>query len=355
MTPSRLIRLCLAPELAMALSLTEWSLLIRQARAANLLAYLADTLARAGLLEQLPEPPKRHLQSALKLVQRQRQSVLWEIERLEEALSPLEQPFVLLKGAAYIAADLPVATGRLLSDIDILVAEQELNHAEQLLAMNGWHGARHHPYDDRYYRTWMHELPPLLHLKRQSLLDVHHRILPRTCRNSPDPATLMADSRPLAGFDQAHLPSNCDLVLHSAIHLFHESELHHGLRDLFDLRQLFSLFGSQPLFWQQLVDRAAEWQQQPALFYACRYVEMLLDGSVPETVHQSLADSAPARPILKLMDYCYRRVLQPQHPSCAPAGASIAQTSLYLRGHYLRMPLYLLIPHLLRKSLRGDD
>lgn len=355
MSPSWLIRLCLQPEQALALSLTDWSLLIRQARAANLLALLADTLDRAGLLEQLPEPPRHHLNSALTLVQRQRQSVLWEIERLEEALQPLEQPFVLLKGAAYVAAELPLAAGRLLSDVDILVAEQELAHAEQLLAIHGWHGAHHHPYDQHYYRTWMHELPPLLHLKRQSVLDVHHRILPRTCRNSPDPASLLADSQPLAGFDKARLPSNVDLLLHSAIHLFHESELHHGLRDLFDLRQLFRLFGSQQRFWSQLLDRATQWRQRPALFHACRHVEGLLDDELPTPVKQALADSAPRWPVLKMLDFCYRRALQPQHPSCAPTGTAVALAGLYLRGHWLRMPPHLLLPHLLRKALRSED
>ena len=34
----------------------------------------------------------------------------------------------------------------------------------------GWATTHHSPYDQRYYRTWMHELPPLRHAVRGSIL-----------------------------------------------------------------------------------------------------------------------------------------------------------------------------------------
>ncbi len=43
------------------------------------------------------------------------------------------------------------------------------------------------PYDDLYYRRWMHELPPLVHSERGQLVDVHHTILPLTAGRSPMP------------------------------------------------------------------------------------------------------------------------------------------------------------------------
>ena len=42
------------------------------------------------------------------------------------------------------------------------------------------------PYDDAYYRRWMHELPPLIHRERDRMIDVHHTILPLTARITPD-------------------------------------------------------------------------------------------------------------------------------------------------------------------------
>ncbi len=50
------------------------------------------------------------------------------------------------------------------------------------------------PYDDLYYRQWMHELPPLVHGERGRMVDVHHTILPLTARPTPDAQALIADA-----------------------------------------------------------------------------------------------------------------------------------------------------------------
>jgi hypothetical protein len=52
------------------------------------------------------------------------------------------------------------------------------------------------PYDDAYYREHMHELPPLIHKTRDRMIDVHHTILPRTHRITPDALALMSDAVP---------------------------------------------------------------------------------------------------------------------------------------------------------------
>ena len=44
-----------------------------------------------------------------------------EVGHIRQALANLPAPPVLLKGAAYVVAELPNATGRRFGDIDILV------------------------------------------------------------------------------------------------------------------------------------------------------------------------------------------------------------------------------------------
>ncbi len=50
------------------------------------------------------------------------------------------------------------------------------------------------------------------------------------------------------------------------------------------------------------------------------------------------------------MDALLSRALRPPHPSCADRLTPLALFLLYIRGHYLRMPLGLLMPHLFRKA-----
>jgi hypothetical protein len=42
--------------------------------------------------------------------------------------------------------------------------------------------------------------------------------------------------------------------------------------------------------------------------------------------------------------------LQPAHPSCDAPGSGLVRWLLYVRAHYLRMPWYLVVSHLMRKA-----
>jgi hypothetical protein len=50
------------------------------------------------------------------------------------------------------------------------------------------------------------------------------------------------------------------------------------------------------------------------------------------------------------MDALLGQALRPSHASCRDGMTGVALFLLYVRSHYLRMPLRLLLPHLLRKA-----
>ena len=60
----------------------------------------------------------------------------------------------------------------------ILRDVSESGAAEAALMLDGWASGHRSAYDQRYYRTWMHELPPMQHIQRGTVLDVHHAIAP---------------------------------------------------------------------------------------------------------------------------------------------------------------------------------
>lgn len=350
-----LVAALLEPARVLDLNELAWDLLIRQGRRANLLARLAHTLAGRGLLDQVPEAPRRHLESALLMVERQHLAMHWEVECIRQALADSGMPVVLLKGAAYVMAGVPAAHGRTFSDVDILVPRARLEEAESRLMIHGWQGSHHDEYDQRYYRRWMHEIPPMRHLRRGTTIDVHHAILPDTARIKVNNAALLAAARPLAGHPGLLVLQPMDMLLHSATHLFHEGELGNGLRDLFDLDSLFRHFGADPEFWEALAPRARELGLGRPLHYAVRYTRMLLDTPIPEALVQAVAEFAPPAPVAALMDACYARGLRPHHASCRDAGTGPAALALYIRSHWMRMPFFLLAVHLTRKAFTRPE
>ncbi len=339
-----------APRHALGLDLAGWDRLLREARVANLSARIAEDLTVLDAAQTLPEPVRPHLLGARRVAQRQRVATLAEVERVRAALADGGIRLVLLKGAAYLAADLPVARGRVFGDIDLIVPRAELVEAEAMLLKHGWISTHHDAYDQHYYREWMHELPPLHHVVRESTLDLHHNILPATARHPPDPALLLANAveTDVPGVFVLAPP---DMVLHSACHLFHEGELNNGLRDLVDLDGLLRHFGSEAAFWDRLAVRAEALHLERPLRYALRMCELLLATPIPKF---PLAGSVrwPADLRERLLEQLYLRGLRPNHRLAGDRWTPLARWLLFVRGHWLRMPPHRLATHLARKAWR---
>jgi hypothetical protein len=338
------------PERRPELGHRDWETLLGQARRARLIARLAAHHLDQGWLANVPTGPRPHLESALRLADRQQHEVRWEIDCIQRALRGINTPVVLLKGAAYLMAGLPPARGRLFADIDILVLRDQIEAVEGALFAAGWISDERDPYNQRYYREWMHEIPPLRHVQRNTFIDLHHTITPPTSRFRVNGAQLLARTQPLDQQPGMYLLSQTDMVLHSAVHLFQEGEFDHGLRDLLDLKDLLQHFQLQADFWQGLFDRADELGLQIPLHHALFHIQRLFGVAPPDQFTERVKQLRPSAPARIAMAWLLGLALKPDHPSCNSRWTGLARWLLYVRSHALRMPLHLVVPHLLRKA-----
>lgn len=334
-----------------SLSLAEWEAVIPAARATRLLPRVGLCLQEAGCLEAVPAGPRRHLDAALLLAARHRIDVLAEVERMLDALAPTGVTPMLLKGAAYAAGGMASADGRLFGDIDLLVPRDRLGEVEQALRAGGWVASHLDPYDFLYYHRWMHQLPPLVHASRESVLDVHHTLSPPVSRLKVDEGMVLAAGRTVLG-GRALVPMPADMVLHSAAHLFTDTEFPNGLRDLSDMDRLMRSFGHDPAWWELLALRARHLGLSVPLLMAFGHCRRLFGTPVPEYVVARTAKDAGRRR-RTVTDVLFDHALRPALPGCRTAFSGSAETLLLLRGHLLRMPPALLVPHLARKGLRS--
>jgi hypothetical protein len=326
--------------------LQDWDRCVRQAARCKLSARLGAEFEARGLLAQVPDAPRRHLHAARVLVDKHRRDIAYEVECIEDALRALDTPVLLLKGAAYVAASLPLARTRLFNDVDIMVPHARLGEVERALKRAGWAMASADAYDQSYYRRFAHELPPFVHAFRGTLLDVHHTILPPTAAATPDPAKLLADSRRVRG--RVRVLEPVDMFLHSATHLFHEGDFDHGFRDLLDLRDLLERFAVEQAFAPRLARRAREFGLQRVVHHALHCVRRFWG---PRWVPDLAADDTLTRAMQRVLQELFDRALAPMHPSCDDALSAPSRFALYVRGHWLRMPPRLLLPHLARKAV----
>ncbi len=327
MSARALVDLLRDPSGASGLDAWAWNGVISAARAERLLGTLAVRLEAVDV----PAEVAAIFADARLEAEREQRVALWEANRAVAALEPLGLEPILLKGAAYAAARLEASKGRMIGDLDILVPRDRLDEAEAALLEAGWEWVKPDPYDDAYYRQWMHELPPLIHRERDRMIDVHHTILPLTARPRPDAAALIADSVPVG--EGLRMLSAEDRVCHAVAHLFADGDLSGGLRNLWDIYCLLVETADQAA----LHRRAARHGLAAHLARARRLADHVY---------------GIGRELLTLTDRLFlRRLLS--RDGWGKDSAKLLGLAFYIRSHLLRMPPLMLMRHLFTKWRKG--
>jgi hypothetical protein len=347
------------PASVAALDGAGWTALVSVARAEALLATLAHRV------EGQPVPPEVELTlSAARRDAAQAQvAALWEAEMARRALAPLGIEPILLKGTAYAAAGLPNAAGRQIGDLDILVPRDRMDAVEAALLDAGWEWVKDDPYDQSYYRRWMHELPPLIHKSRDRMIDVHHTILPLTARVRPDAAAMIADAHALPlpqifanlheTVDDPEVPADpsvvppvagCrvlgrfDIVHHCVAHLMADGELDGGLRNLWDFHCLVRDMERRTngKYVKDLLGDTGRHGLCPSFARTARLAHHLFGTPMYVREPLTLADRLFLRRLLARDDWG-----KPTRP--------LTRLAFTIRGHWMRMPPLMLVRHLWTK------
>ena len=334
-----------APEVLATFSLETWQAVIDEARVTGHAGRLEQIATDASIVHSRLE---RHLSGARVGTLHRIALTRWEVTQLTALARHATMRIMLLKGAAYLAADLPFAVTRLSSDVDVLVAPDDLQRFVAVCNHYGWNPTPLDPYDQHYFFEWMHELPPYRHTTRGTYLDIHHALLPKTSRLQPDTEKVWEGAVQLPN-SPLLVPCPEDMVLHCAFHAYHQGEFDNAPRDVVDMFDLLSHFSKKdPGFWARLVERAVEIGVVTPLWHAISVTRFIFDIGPPPDVQARLDSLFPRT---HLRDFTQRLIRQvTSDPVQSDAKAALAQKLLHARSHYLRMPLAILARHLVTKS-----
>ncbi|MDO4575182.1 MAG: nucleotidyltransferase family protein [Planctomycetia bacterium] len=355
-----LLKFLANPESCQTYTLSQWERLFAEARAVELFSRLAGILQAENLEAYVPEQARWLLESARVRAARAQRQMRWELGWIRRAMlaevsfvagkKPVSGfPVVLLKGAAYLSAELPWSVGRISVDTDILVPRTFLPDVETRLMVGGWYVGNNSEYDEHFYRDWTHELPPMTHLFRRTNLDVHHTILPPTNRVKVPADKLFESLIPLE--KPFFTLSWCDMVLHCVTHCFQDGDLApNSLKDLADFHAMLPYFTARDAdFGEKLAERTAEMNLRRPMFYALRYAQKMLHTPIPDALLRASRRWGSGVVTRCAMDFCVPRSLTVELPGEERIVTRVARTGMLARQHWLRMPLQILIPHLWKK------
>lgn len=241
-TVNLLLEVLAFPGKLRSLETQELDQVLRYAERCQVLGVLGRRLEANGGIQQLSSAAQDRILGALIWADELARSLRWEIRFIRKAMDGLGIQVLVLKGGAYLMGEFQNADGRLVSDLDLMVPLEQIPAAEKALLSAGYEYQKIDDYDQRYYREWMHELPPVAHPNRGFVADLHHNIAPPVSRVKIDAKQLLDRAVPLIdGFLRL---GNEDLILHLCVHMFHDGELNNALRELLDLDSLLRHFGT---------------------------------------------------------------------------------------------------------------
>ena len=341
-----LIQAINTPEQLTHRSLHEWESLLFVLKTSRLEAYLAFILHNSKAWDNIPEQIQAHLSAAMVYAQRQNDQMFHEGHEIHDLLIAKGVTPVFLKGAAYILAATNNGQGRLCSDIDLLVKKNELATSETALRNNFWYHKTITDYDDKYYREYAHEIPPLYHLTRGTVLDLHHNLFLPVSGKAP----------PLEQFWQGVTRQECGLYtlepaamfMHSIIHLMLNEEVVYGFRDIVDLKCLAQQYDSDG-FWQRVQQLAAVSHFETELKVVLTLLNTWFDSAYPI----SLPEGKLNRSKLQLLVKIYKYALIPEHPALHSVSSGLARFVVFVRGHSMKMPPKVLLKHFSIKLWSG--
>ncbi|QDS88327.1 hypothetical protein EC9_25170 [Rosistilla ulvae] len=325
------------PDLLAELTLKQWNHLILIANHTELLPRIARRLSDPELFS-LPEVVQHVL---LRVNQREeliRKTVEFELLHLRQFLLAVCDRVVLLKGAAYIAADLPWARGRNTNDLDLLVPEESVACVERALVDAGYQSdEKISDADARYYRRWLHETPPLHHPYRRLELDVHFRLLPRADPNSFCADEFIERSVPIAG-SPFRMLDPIDRTLHAIINIAHIGDYRRAYRDLWDIYCLIeggpgNPHGNSatPFDWDIFAKRTTQLGIGRAVATILLLVADLVGRGRPQHVCQLLLQERPERMRRRRLYKDMRRAAVPDGPTLRSRGRRFA---MWKMEHY---------------------
>lgn len=324
-----------------------WEDALHILRESDLLGTLCHLAEERGVLSGYSDYARRHLHSMKVYSARQAQQVSYECHLICQRLAEVGVRCVFLKGAGYTLRKSRNSFGRIYSDIDVWVAREHIDAAQAALRSDAWYSPAMTDYDQRYYRRWAHELPPMKHLTRRTMLDLHHNIVPPVGGRAPDMTHLLEDVVVTeTGLLVLSAPA---ATLHSLVHLFSNEDWSSAFRDLVDLHLLLEEFGDDD-FWHKLLDLANKTGFIQEVVYGVLLLEQIMGCSAPQGVREELGQRLTTARESLLVKHVFAPALRPHHPLVCGGREKLAILMTYIRGHWIKMPLPILVGHLSMKA-----
>lgn len=189
----------------------DWDNLVRVASSHLILPAIYNKLKAKNLLNTLPEDLVLYLEEINKLNLERNKQIFSEIEFISQLFSKYQINHVFLKGAAMLASGLYKSLSeRMVGDIDILIQENQIEQAFELLKNQGYNKLFKFNYEVKNYRHY----PRQVSENRLAAVELHTGLLKFAHNKLIDLDKMLQTKQSVNGIS---IPSNFYLNLHNIL------------------------------------------------------------------------------------------------------------------------------------------
>ena len=195
-------------------------------------------LKRSGLLPELPSELVRYMKEFTDLNRLRNQKIVLQILEITELLNKNNITPVLLKGCAHLLDRLyEDIAERQVGDIDLLVDENEMVRAAEILIASGYTAKA--PYNANDFKFTKH-YPRLLNDNREAAVEIHRQVIGYPAEKALDCHLLLKNARQLEMPGTVYVLCNEDQVIYNVLH----TQITHGdyYFGAINIRQCYDLF-----------------------------------------------------------------------------------------------------------------
>lgn len=230
-----------------------------------------------------------------------------------DALAAAGVDAVLLKGAAVAHTAYASFVERPMRDIDLLVAPEQVDAAQEILRAAGWSRSHHGPPAEAY--DGHHHLPPFADAGGTGArLELHTDLFfeGHPFRFSPSVVRARAQRQP-AGEHVLLVPSPLHQLFHACLHFVYGHLMTFAAWRTF--RDVAALGGSGLIDWKDFVDLARESGGATSCYWTFKLAQSTADVSVPPRVLDDLRPPLPEA-ALRILERHFSLGLVPTAASC---------------------------------------
>ncbi len=259
-----------------------WEALVRGAHQQRVLTLFYARLQ--GLDVETAVPPhflsqmqQKHQQTTL-----QNLAIYRELRLIAEKMQAAAVPLIVLKGTYLATAVYPHIGQRGIGDLDLLVPEEKIAQAVDIMHGLGWQETQ--PFTLDALRHYRHHLPTMVKKGVNFPVEIHWNIAkpPTSSRLTPDQLWQQATPTSLAGTAALAFPLHLQL-LHLALHAAYHHQFAFDLRSLCDMALIIDQ-QAEAVDWTLFAQKAEDWQWQRGVYLTLQLLQEFWGTAVPPHV-----------------------------------------------------------------------